>query len=123
MRGVGRGVVGLLAKPVAGVAGNSSRTLTLTPNPSPSPNPNPDPKARALPPGFASKLTEGLGSEAKRLAASTIDTGEGADRRFVALRVRQPRAMHDGVLRPYPRAPPPLVVPAEEHEAAAECES
>ena len=87
--GVGMGVLGLLTKPVSGVA------------------------------GFASKLSEGLGSEAKKIAANTIDTGE-TDRHFVALRVRQPRWMPDGVLRPYPRQAPLMLAPEEEEPRAPE---
>ena len=69
--------------------------------------------------GFASKLSEGLGSEAKKIAANTIDTGE-TDRHFVALRVRQPRWMPDGVLRPYPRQAPLMLAPEEEEPRAPE---
>ena len=72
VRGVGRGLVGAVTKPISGVA------------------------------GFASKWTEGIASDAKKLTPD-------AQRKLTTarlLRVRQPRQLTaEGVLRSYARTP------------------
>ena len=75
MRGVRLGLVGAFAKPLSGLA------------------------------GFASKVSEGIGSEAKKVVVATQEqSGAPAS----GLRTRQPRLLADGLLRPYPRVPPVL---------------
>ena len=76
VRGLGLGLAGAFAKPMSGLA------------------------------GFASKLAEGVGSEAKKVVQATqLDGGLHTGPR---LRVRQPRLLADGILRPYQRTPPCL---------------
>jgi vacuolar protein sorting-associated protein 13A/C len=76
IKGVGAGIVGVAFKPLSGVA------------------------------GFLSKVTEGIGAEAKKLTPEAREAARA--QRLVLLRVRQPRALLDGVLRPYRRLPPVL---------------
>ena len=82
VRGVGLGLAGLIAKPLSGVA------------------------------GFASKVTEGIGSEAKKVVVATQEVGGAGP----VLRLRQPRLLADGVLRPYQRSPPAVVLNEAEDE-------
>ena len=53
--------------------------------------------------GFASKVTEGMGAEAKKLTPGAIEAHRAGQ--LSLLRIRQPRRMADGVVRPYPRTP------------------
>jgi hypothetical protein len=77
--GLGKGVVGLFAKPLSGMA------------------------------GLANKVTEGIGSEAKKLTNLTAsEVGMQG-----LLRLRQPRDLYDGVLRIYPREPPLVLSEAD----------
>lgn len=85
VKGMGRGAFGLFLKPVSGVA------------------------------GFASKVSEGLSSEAKKFTPRAIEAA--AAQVTNTLRVRQPRMIVDGILRPYPRRSPlALEVVAEDDE-------
>lgn len=86
-KGLGRGLIGVFAKPLSGMA------------------------------AFASKTTEGIASEARRIAA-----GSAAMR--YNLRMRQPRSLaQDGVLRPYPPVPPLLELEmAPDDDAATEAD-
>lgn len=72
-RGVALGIAGAFAKPLSGFA------------------------------GFASKVTEGIGSEAKRFTPAAQEAAQANRQGAMLLRVRQPRWLADGVLRPYPR--------------------
>ena len=78
MRGVGLGIAGAFAKPLSGFA------------------------------GFASKVTEGVGAEARKLTPRALEAATMGP----LLRVRQPRMLYDGVLRPYQRNPPLILVDA-----------
>ena len=74
VRGFGLGLAGAFAKPISGIA------------------------------GFASKVAEGVGSEAKKVVVATQQQGTAG----AQLRVRQPRLLADGVLRAYQRTPPEI---------------
>lgn len=88
MNGLGRGLVGAVTKPVAGVA------------------------------GFASKWSEGIASDAKKLTPD----GMREARMSRVLRVRQPRLMSaEGVLCAYP--PTPADLPTFELETLGDRDS
>ena len=56
--------------------------------------------------GFGAKVAEGAQAEAKKVVVATQDSAA----HVLVLRVRQPRLLADGVLRPYQRAPPVLAI-------------
>ena len=53
-----------------------------------------------------------MGSEAKKVVVATQEVGGAGP----VLRLRQPRLLADGVLRPYQRSPPAVVLNEAEDE-------
>ncbi len=62
--------------------------------------------------GFASKASEGMSAGAKQYTPGARQAAKHIGRAG-KLRVRQPRLLQDGVLRPYPRSPPIITLEDE----------
>ena len=86
VKGLGTGLVGIVAKPLSGVA------------------------------AFASKTTEGIANDAKKV------TTTGSRELQLQMRVRQPRVIgSDGVLCAYPRTPPlEVLIETDEQQLEAQ---
>ena len=54
------------------------------------------------------------------VVATQQDSADASIRTATALRVRQPRDLSDGVLRPYQRRPPAVVLEGEDEAVAPE---